>query len=94
MSPGWMAAPSHQVLGPHTTCILGGFAALPPVATASVCCVTLDPKALHQQHWKQDGTGAECETNSEEVLETDADGIFGNSFPKLKKKGFPKMTEN
>lgn len=40
------------------------------------------------------GTGAECETNSEEVLETDADGIFGNSFTKLKKKGFPKMTEN
>lgn len=40
------------------------------------------------------GTGAECETNSEEVLETDADGIFGNSFPNLKKKGFPKMTEN
>lgn len=75
--------------------VLGGFAALPPVPTASVCFVTLDPKALHQHQWKQDGYRSyECETNSEEVLETDADSIFGNSFPKLKKKGFPKMTEN
>lgn len=40
------------------------------------------------------GPGAECETNSEEVLQADTDSIFGKSFPKLKKKGFPKMTEN
>lgn len=84
--PGWEHHHT-EFLGPHIMCVLGGFAALTPAPTASVSFVTLDQKLSTSSTGNRMGTGAECKTYFEEVLETDAEGIFGNSFTKLKKKG-------